>query len=141
MSGSGYKDVNPTLPDLRNCIGGANSFAVHHCEGVGQYLVPRSAALIHTVRSDDRSTPGKPLHTVHQYNTSVAQSVVDELARRRQIYEQVRIVDILDWYAEVLDSRCWVVCRNRLPTQRHDMCDTPIRKRARGDGSVEAIRH
>lgn len=55
--------------------------------------------LVRTVRSDDRSTPGESLHTMHQYNASVTQSVVDELARRRQVYEQVRIVDVLDWYS------------------------------------------
>lgn len=97
--------------------------------------------LIHTVRGNNRSTSRESLHAMHQHNSPVAQGVVDELARRRQIYEQVGIVDVLDGYAKMLNAGCRIVCGDRFPTERHDMGDTPVGKRAGRDSSIEAIKH
>ena len=59
-------------------------------------LHPRG--LSRTVCGDDRSTSGEALYTMHQHNASVVQSIVDELARRGQVYEQVCVVNILHRY-------------------------------------------
>lgn len=73
---------------------------------------------------------------MHETYSVLSHGLMDEPARRRQVDEQVGVVDILDGNSEVPVAGRGVVRRYRLAPDRHYMGDPAFRQDSRGLGGV-----
>ncbi len=89
-----------------------------------------------TVCCDDGSAAGQALDTVYEDHAAYVDGLLNEVARDREVDEQVRVVDVLDTDAEVADARGWVVGRYGLGSNGDNVRNTSIREGSRRDGSV-----
>jgi hypothetical protein len=74
----------------------------------------------------DSSRNATCLDVVHQDGAAGPNRMVDELARRRKVYQKIRIVHIFDWDAHVLNSRLRHLSGNWVRANAQDMGDTTL---------------
>lgn len=86
----------------------------------------------HEICSYDSGTPGDTLNAVYETHAVRRHGLMDEPARRREVNEQVCIVDVLHRDPQVPVARRGVIRRDRLGADRHDVGDTAFREDPRG---------
>lgn len=65
---------------------------------------------------------------MHEDDLVVHEGLINELAYRRQPYENISVIDIFDWDAHMSISRRAVLRRNRFGSDGYNMSDTTFGK-------------
>lgn len=71
-----------------------------------------------TISDNNSSASGDTVDAVDQHSTSRGKSLVDELAGRRKMYQEIGILDVFYADAFMTDARFWDLCRNRIIAHR-----------------------
>ena len=88
----------------------------------------------------DCSTPGQPLVAMNQDSTSLRNGRVNELARGREVDEEIRVVNVLHRNPQLFYPASRNISWDRVHTDRHDVSNPPLRDGSRGSSSDQTVR-